>query len=191
MNFKKVGVLLSVSTMLGMNIISSKALAQEPSIKFGQAFGQGNCTIADQLTGEDGRTLSIALDNFSAGNGVPRTKCIIRVDTTIPSGFHVQNLQILYQGSTSGSTTLSRSYIFNSGAIGLGKLPPKVTKFTSSNPLFQEQDDFTAVSASCGGTGQFGMNMVATATNGASIIIDTADVRAGDVKFHFDLVQCP
>ncbi|MHC5824389.1 MAG: hypothetical protein ACYT04_53260 [Nostoc sp.] len=43
MNFKQFGVLLSISTVLGMNVIATKALAQDlPSIQFGQAIASSN-----------------------------------------------------------------------------------------------------------------------------------------------------
>ncbi|MHC5723890.1 MAG: hypothetical protein ACYTXY_06945 [Nostoc sp.] len=70
MNFKQFGVLLSISTVLGMNVIATKALAQDPpSIQFEKAIGSGGCTIGNQLPGSDGRTLSIFLDNMVAKDG--------------------------------------------------------------------------------------------------------------------------
>ncbi|MGV0101866.1 hypothetical protein NSTCB13_00352 [Nostoc sp. DSM 114160] len=39
MNFKQFGVLLSISTILGLNAIATKVLADEPSITFGDAIG--------------------------------------------------------------------------------------------------------------------------------------------------------
>ena len=193
MNFKQLSALLCVSTVLSMNVIASKALAQEqPSIQFGKAIASGGCTIDDQLPGTDGRTLSIFLDNMIAKNG-NRQRCLLRVNTTIPSGFHVQDVQILYQGGTEvpqGKTSLSRSYIFAGGALGLPTAPPKTTEFTSSNPLFQAQDNLTVASASCGGEGKLGMNLIAVSEAGTSIIIDSVDLNAGDVKLHIELAPC-
>lgn len=176
MNFKQFGVLLSVSTVVGMNVVATKALAQgKPSIKFGNAIASGGCTVADQLAGSDGRTLSIVLDNMQAQGG-NRQRCILRIEAIIPSGFHVQDVQVLYQGSTkvpSGSrgTSLSRSYTFLGGALGNPTARPTITKFTSSNPLFQVQDSPTVASASCGGQGVFGINMIAQSSRGTSIIV--------------------
>ncbi|MEH1939947.1 MAG: DUF4360 domain-containing protein [Nostoc sp.] len=178
-----------------MNVIVSKALAQEaPSIQFGNAIGSGGCSIEDQLAGSDGRTLSIILKDMSAKNG-KRQRCLLRVDTIIPSGFHVQDVQILYQGSTevssgSGGANLSRSYIFTGGALGVSKATPTTTKFTSSEPLFQAQDNLTVASASCGGQGQLGINMIAQSSPGSFIVVDTADINAGDVKLHIDIAPC-
>ncbi|MBE8971395.1 hypothetical protein IQ277_35970, partial [Nostocales cyanobacterium LEGE 12452] len=115
MNFKQFGVLLSISTILGLNVIATKALADDSSsITFGRAIAaRGSaCKVADQLAGEDGRTLSLILDNFSAFSG-DRKRCILRVQTFIPSGFIIQNVQALYQGNTdinrgSRGTSLSR-----------------------------------------------------------------------------------
>ncbi len=193
MNLKQFGVLLSVSTLIGINIGTTKALTQEPSIQFGEAISQGSCTIENQLASEDGRTLAIAFKDFTAANG-KRNKCVLRINTTIPSGFHVQDVQILYQGTaevaSGGNTSLSRSYIFNGGAFGQPTAPSKTSKFTESNPLFQEQDELTVASASCGGQGQLGMNMVAASSRGSSIFVDTADLNAGDVKINIDIVSC-
>ena len=52
MNFKQFCVFLSISTVLGMNVIATKALAQDPpSIQFGKAIASGGCSIEDQLAG--------------------------------------------------------------------------------------------------------------------------------------------
>jgi hypothetical protein len=76
MNIRKFGLLLSVSTLIGVNIGTTKALTQtatpptqEPSIQFGKALFQGTCTIENQLAGEDGRTLAIAFGKFQSENG--------------------------------------------------------------------------------------------------------------------------
>ena len=194
MNFKQFGVLLSVSTVLGMNLIPTKALTQEEaSIKFGQAIASPRCAVVDQLVGEDARTLSVLFDNFEAKDG-ERKSCNVRVNTTIPSGYRVKDMRILYQGSTevpSGTkgTSLSRSYIFNSGAFGIVKDSPKTTKFTSSNELFQEQDEITAASASCGGEGQFGINASVQSSPETYIAIGSPDFTS-EVKIHFDLARC-
>lgn len=204
MNFKKFGVLFSLSTLLGINLTATKALSQEyyasnneePSIQFGEAISQGRCTIADQLPGEDGRTLSIALDGFTSEYG-KRNRCILRINTTIPKGFHVQDVDVLYQGSTEipdgEKANFTRAYIFNGGAFGQVKAPPKNTEFTESNPLFQEQDNLTSASVSaCGGQGQLGINMIANSSQAAALYVDTADLNAGevDVNLQFDLVPC-
>jgi Domain of unknown function (DUF4360) len=193
MKLTQLGIVLSMPIILGISIATTKTLAQEPSIQFGDANASGGCEVENQLLGEDGRTLSIAFKNFKATSGTPtpRARCILRVNTTIPSGFHVQDLQVLYQGTTEGNNNLlSRSYIFLGGAFGITKAPPKTTNFTSPNALFQLQDEMTAVSASCGGTGQLGMNLIAKSNQG-SIVVDDANINAGDVKIHIDLVQCP
>ncbi|MBN3943894.1 DUF4360 domain-containing protein [Nostoc sp. NMS9] len=199
MNFKQFGVLLSVSTILGINVIATKVLAAEPSITFGEALvGSGsNCNVEDQLAGEDGRSLSIVLDNFSAFSG-DRKKCILRVQTFIPSGFIVQNVQVLYQGTTevergSKGTSLSRTYSFSGGALGQAVARPKTTKFTSDK-AFAEQDEITVIAAtglcSGGGQGLLGINLIAQSSSGSSIFVDTADINAGDVLISFDLKRC-
>ena len=201
MNFKQFGVLLSISTILAMNVIATKALAQKspspkpPSITFRNAIASGGCIVTDQLLGSDGRTLSLLLDNFKASEGA-RQRCILRIDTIIPSGFQVQNVQVLYQGSVgvnsrSKGITLSRSYIFNGGALGgIASARPITTLFKSTDPLFQEQDDIFVASASCGGQGQLGANVIAQSSPGSSIVVDSADFSAGDVIFRIDLKGC-
>ncbi|MEH2174578.1 DUF4360 domain-containing protein [Nostoc sp.] len=197
MNFKQFGVLLSISTILGLNAIATKVLADEPSITFGDAIGSGGCKVADQLVGEDGRTLSLILDNFNAFNG-QRQKCILRVQTFIPSGFIIQDVQVLYQGTTdidrgSKGTSLNRSYSFSGGALGQAVARPKTTNFTSSK-AFAEQDEITVLAAtglcSGGGQGLLGINLTAQSSRGSSIFVDTADLNAGDVKLFFDLKRC-
>jgi Domain of unknown function (DUF4360) len=197
MNFKQFGVLLSLSTILGLNVIGAKVLADEPSITFGDAIGSGGCKIEDQLVGEDGRTLSLILDNFSAFSGA-RKRCILRVQTFIPSGFIIQNVQVLYLGNTdvnrgSRGTSLSRTYSFSGGAFGQAVAPPQTTKFTTTK-AFAEQDEITVLAASglCsgGGQGQLGINLVAQSSSGSSIFVDTADINAGDVLLSFDLKRC-
>ncbi|MEH1810096.1 DUF4360 domain-containing protein [Nostoc sp.] len=197
MNFKQFGVLLSISTILGLNVIATKALAEEASITFGDAIGSGGCIVDDQLPGEDGRSLSIILDNFSAFSG-DRKKCILRVQTFIPSGFIVQEVQVLYQGTTevdrgSKGTSLNRTYSFSGGALGQAVAPPKTTNFKSSK-AFAEQDEITVVAAtglcSGGGQGLLGINLIAQSSRGSSIFVDTADINAGDVILRFDLKRC-
>ena len=200
MSYKKLGILLSLSVLLGISLSGTKAFTQEsdteePSIQFGEAASVGSCSIGDQLTGEDGRTISIGLNDFQAENG-GRTKCVLRINTTIPGGFHVQNVDVLYQGEAiidqpGKKATFSRSYSFSGGAFGQVAAPPKTTNFAESNPLFQEQDNLTAASVSaCGGTGQLGINMVARASKQAALYIDSADLNASKVELHFDLVSC-
>ncbi|MEH2168134.1 MAG: DUF4360 domain-containing protein [Nostoc sp.] len=198
MNFKQFGVLLSISTILGINVIATKVLAEDsPSITFGDAIGSGGCIVDDQLPGEDGRSLSIVLDNFNAFNG-QRKKCILRVQTFIPSGFIVQDVQVLYQGTTdvdskSKGTSLNRTYSFSGGALGQAVAPAKTTKFTSGK-AFAEQDEITVLAASglCSGGGQglLGINLIAQSSQGSNIFVDTADLNAGDVRLYFDLKRC-
>ena len=197
MNLKKLGFFFSLSALLGVSLTATEAFTQEsePSIQFGEAASVGRCTIGDQLTGTDGRTISIGLNDFQVQEGA-RDKCVLRINTTIPSGFHVQNVDVLYQGEAiidkpGKKAIFSRSYSFNGGAFGQVVAPPKTTKFTESNPLFQEQDNLTAASVSaCGGEGQLGINMVARASKKAALFIDSVDVNASKVELRFDLVPC-
>lgn len=183
MKFKHFGVLLSVFTLISINVSSAKVLAQEPRIEFGEAISLGSCTFAEPFVGEDGTTYAIALDGFASENG-KRERCILRINTTIPQGFYV-DLQVFYQGSTEvpagENATLSRSYTFAGGAIGIAEAAPKTTQFTTSKGLFQERDKF--IVGSCGGQGQLGMNIIASSSSKALLVVD-------DLKIHVDLVPC-
>jgi hypothetical protein len=195
MKFKQLGVLLSLSTIVGINLIANKALAQpiEPSITFGEAIGSGGCRVIDQLIGPDGRSVSIFLDNMKASNG-QRQRCLLRIQTTIPSGFLVQDVDVLYQGSVevgrfSRGITFSRNYSLV-GSLGIVSATPQITQFTNTNPLFVEKDDLTVLSASCGASGNFGINMVAQSTLGASFTLDTVDVASAVVRIFIPLRPC-
>lgn len=195
MNFKQFGVLLSISIVIGINVITTKALTKEqPSIQFGQAIGSGGCNIQDNLAGSDGRSLLIFLDNMVAKDG-KRQRCLLRVNTIIPSGFQVQDVEIVYEGSTeinpgSSGTSLSRSYAFVGGAYGIVKAPPAITQFTSTNLLFQEQDNLTVASASCGGQWQLGINIIVQSSEGSFIIVEPAGLAGSGVKMHFSIATC-
>lgn len=186
--------LAGVTICLGLLTFGTKALAEEPSIQFLNAIASRGCRIDKQLIGSDGRTLSLFLQDMRA-SGDSRRTCLLRVDTLIPSGFHVQDVQFLYQGSTevaSGSkgASLSRSYTFTGGALGVATAKPQTTNFKATEPLFQVQDPVTVASASCGGQGQLGVNMIAKSSPGSSIYVDTADVNAGHVQIHLDIAPC-
>jgi hypothetical protein len=175
MKFKQLGVLLSLSTIVAINLIANKVLAQEPSITFGEAITSGGCRVVDQLVGTNGKSLLILSDNMKASNG-ERQRCLLRVSTTIPAGFFVQDAQVLYQGSVevlplSRGVSLSRSYSLV-GSLGIVTATPITTQFTASDPLFLEKDDLTVLSASCGARGDFGLNMIAQSQPGASINFD-------------------
>ncbi|QFS45873.1 DUF4360 domain-containing protein [Nostoc sphaeroides] len=194
MNFKQFGALLSISTILGMNVVASKALAQQaPSILFGPATASGGgCTIDTQTSLNDGRTLSIVLNNMSAING-QRQRCILRVEANIPSGFRAQELQVQYQGDTvvnSGSkgTSFSRSFSIL-GALGILTTTPISTSFTSDT-VINEVDRYSLLSASCGGQGVVSMNLIARSSVGSEIVLDTGDINAGNVRFSFPIIRC-
>lgn len=188
MNLKHFCILLSVATVFSINVVVTKALAQKkPRIQFEKAIASG-CKIANRPIGKDGKTSLFLFWNIQARDG-QRKFCNIRINTTVPSGFRVENLQFLYQGNinvSSGSrgTSLSRSYTFAGGALGITALKPKISKFTSTNELFQELDDITTVSASCGGQGQLGINAIAQSFPGSSIVVDTP------IVIHYKLAPC-
>jgi hypothetical protein len=191
MNFKQFGVLLSLSTIVGINLIANKASAQ--SITFGPAIASGGCRVTDQLIGPDGRSVSIFLDNMKASNG-QRQRCLLRIQTAIPAGFLVQDVDVLYQGSVevgprSRGVTFSRNYSLV-GSLGIVSATPQSTQFTDTESLFAEQDNLTVLSASCGATGNFGINMVAQSTPGAFFTLDTVDVASAVVRLFIPIRPC-
>ena len=187
MNFKKFGVLLSISTIFGMNVITTKTLAEDlPSITFGAITTVG-CSVTNTLPGSVPSTLPIALDQISASEG-QRQRCILRAQTFIPSGFFVEDIQILYQGSATVSpmsegASLSRTYSFSGGAVGQAISPIKTTNFTSNGSNgFAEQDGITVLSTSCGGQGLLGINIIAQSSLGSSIDISKIVILSGKLS---------
>ena len=124
MNSKHLKNFLLIFTVLGINLISTKALTEQielsnlqikrpqnwktiirnrkrrrPSIKFKQSFSWNGCQIGGQLAGSDGRTLAIILDNMSVEDR-ERKFCFLAIPTTLPENQTMQDVQILYQGTT-------------------------------------------------------------------------------------------
>ncbi|MEH2204099.1 MAG: hypothetical protein V7K53_08435 [Nostoc sp.] len=170
-----------------MNVIATKALAQDlPSISFGAITTVG-CSVANQPTGSVRRTLPITLDNISASEG-QRQRCILRAQTFIPSGFFVKDIQILYKGSATVSSmskgaSLSRTYSFSGGALGQAISPIKTTKFTSSGSNgFAKQDGIAVLSTSCGGQGLLGINIIAQSSLGSSIDLSKIVIFSGKLS---------
>ncbi len=67
--------------------------------EIGEAISQGKCTIASQIADGEKHTLSMVLDGFFAENS-QRKRCLLRVNTSIPSGFRIKGVRVLYQGET-------------------------------------------------------------------------------------------
>ncbi|MBD2446678.1 DUF4360 domain-containing protein [Nostoc sp. FACHB-152] len=200
MNFKQFGALLSISTIVGINLIANQVLAQDgPTITFGSAIASGGCSIDKQLPGPNARSISISLNNMRATNG-QRQRCILRVNTTIPPGFFVQAVEVIYQGTVtvlprSRGVTFNRNYSFLGGALGTTTSGPGRTEYRSiaDNEFFTEQDDLAVLSASCGGRGTFGINMIAQSSQGSDWILDTTDINAGasaDLTLIFGITPC-
>ncbi|MDM9583881.1 MULTISPECIES: hypothetical protein [unclassified Nostoc] len=165
----------------------TKTLAHDlPSISFGAIITSG-CSVTNTLPGSVTSTLPIALDQISASEG-QRQRCILRAQTFIPSGFFVEDIQILYQGSTtvnsmSKGASLSRTYSFSGGALGQTISPIKTTKFTSNGSNgFAEQDGITVLSTSCGGEGLLGINIIAQSSLGSSIDISKIVIFSGKLS---------
>ena len=223
MNFKcfetkYLGILLFIAIILGINLNATKALTQQPqfpsiqskipfdwknlisgkkakfpSIQYKKAFSWNGCKVDNQLAGQDGRTLAIVLDNMNVV-GNQRKLCFIAVPTTIPGNYLMQDVQILYQGTTENpggaKTLLRRKYTFVSKSRKKIKLEWIASKFKTSNPLFQEQDDVAVIPKSCKWQGWLIIGIEARASRTSSLIVDTADLNAGDVKIDIDTTPC-
>ena len=201
MNFKYfgikyLGILLFISTVLGINLFATKALtkqSQKPSIQYKKAFGWNGCKVENQLAGQDGRTLAIVLDNMSVADN-QRKLCFIAVPTTIPGNYLMQDVQILYQGTTENpggaKTLLRRKYKFVNKSRKRINTKWVASLFKTSNPLFQEQDDVAIIPKSCGWQGWLIIGIDARASRTTSLIVDTADLNAGDVKIDIDTTPC-
>ncbi|WP_158441881.1 DUF4360 domain-containing protein [Pleurocapsa sp. PCC 7319] len=182
--------------MLGINLIPTKALTkkpQKPSIKYEKAFSWNGCKVGGQLAGGDGRTLAIVLDDMSVADK-ERQLCFIAVPTTIPGNYLMQDVQILYQGTTENpggaKTRLRRKYKFVSKSRKRINTEWVTSLFKSSNPLFQEQDEVAVIPKSCGWQGWLIIGIEAKASRKTSLIVDTADLNAGDVKIDIDTTPC-
>ncbi len=197
MNFRYFGAFLSLSTVLGINLVATKALTQQPqkpSIQFNKAYSwKSGCKVDNQLAGEDGRTLAIVLDNMNVADN-ERKLCFIVVPTALPGNYLMQDVQVLYQGTTENpqgaKTLLKRKYIFVSKSRKKIRTKWVSKLFKSSNPLFQEQDEVSVIPKSCGWQGLLIIGIDARASRTTSLIVDTADLNAGDVKIDIDTTPC-
>ncbi len=196
MSFKYFRSFLLIFTVLGINLIATKALTkqpQKPSIQYKKAFSWNGCKVGGQLAGENGRTLAIVLDNMSVADK-ERKRCFIAVPTTIPGNYLMQDVQILYQGTTENpggaKTLLRRKYKFVSKSRKRINTEWVASRFKSSNPLFQEQDEVAVIPKSCGWQGWLIIGIEARASRTTSLIVDTADLNAGDVKIDIDTTPC-
>jgi len=218
MNSKYFKSFLLIFTVLGINLIPAEALTKPlevaniqskrpanwenlirsrrkriSSIEFKKAFSWNGCQIGGQLAGADGRTLAIILDNMSVADR-ERKVCFMAIPTTLPENQIMQDIQVLYQGTTENpgkaKTSLRRKYSFVSKSQRKIKLDWIESKFESSIPLFQEQDAISVMPKSCGWGGWLIIGIDARASHQASLIVDTADINAGDVKVDIETTPC-
>ena len=218
MNYKYLKSFLLIFIAIGINFIPAEALTEQleasniqakrpqnrkntirnrkrrrPSIRFKQAFSWNGCQIGGQLAGADGRTLAVILDNMSVTDR-ERKVCFLAIPTTLPENQTMQDVQILYQGTTENPgksrTSLRRKYSFVSESQRKIKLDWVESKFRSSVPLFQEQDEISIMPKSCGWGGWLVIGIEARASRQASLIVDTADVNAGDVRVDIETTPC-
>lgn len=211
-------VLIVVFVTLGINLAATKALTQQgellnlqtkkpynwknllnrkkypiPSIRFKKAFSWNGCKIGGQLAGGNGRTLSIVLDDMSVADNERKT-CFLAIPTALPGNLLMQNVQVLYQGTTENpggaKTLLRRKYTFVSQSRKKIKLDWVASKFESSELIFQKQDTVTVLPKSCGWQGWLIVGIETRASPQTSLIVDTADLNAGDVKIDINTNSC-
>ena len=87
-------------------------------------------------------------------------------------------------------TSLRRKYSFVSKSQRKIKLDWVESKFKSSIPLFQEQDEISIMPKSCGWSGWLVIRIEARASRQASLIVDTADINAGDIQVDIETTSC-
>lgn len=156
---------------------------QQPAIA-GSGCPAGTASAA--LT-EDGQTLSILFDAFSADPG--NLTCNIAVPVHVPNGYQVSLMTADYRGFVQGSAELRRSYFF-AGATG----PSLVTPLSSSGGKeYTQRDNMMTMSESfarCGQDVNLRINSrIRTKNNGSSISVDSLDLNNGMV-FHLQYRKC-
>jgi hypothetical protein len=194
---KTISSAISLLVLTGINFftIAGQAQSQTPSITFGPAAASGNgCRPGQQIISEDGKTISVLLENFTAKDG-KRATCNLRIATAIPPGFLIQTVDVTYQGfrdiQTGGSGFLKSTY-----SVGAQTAPGLNLNFPPGADIFVGKAPFQVASFSqCGLNSNIGINMNAYATQSSQVSLDTVDVQAKKpdtyvVVLKFGLAPC-
>ncbi|MFI0401264.1 MAG: DUF4360 domain-containing protein [Thiolinea sp.] len=187
---KKLTVLASALLTAAVLSQTASAAPNNNAVYFQQpAIAGSGCpagTASAALT-EDGQTLSILFDAFSADPG--NLTCNIAVPVHVPNGFQVSLMTADYRGFVQGSAELRRSYFF-AGATG----PSLVTPLSSSGGKeYTQRDNMITMSESfarCGQDVNLRINSrIRTKSNNSSISVDSLDLNNGMI-FHLQYRKC-
>ncbi len=180
---------ISLIVWIGINLLPMKVLAQ--SITFSKAVTSGSgCRPSKQIISPDGKSVSILLEKFVAENG-KRTLCNLKIQANIPSGFHLQQIDVTYQGFR--DIKEGETGFFKSSYLGSSTTGGVEANFSSGTDIFILQSPFLIESKtrSCKGTKtNIGINMTAFASKNSQVALDSVDLEAGKIILSFKLVPC-
>ena len=183
------------------------ALSAEAQIKLGQpSYGGNGCPAGSASVSitEDGKTMSVLFDQFSAeagnttGRRIDRKSCNLRVPIKVPQGYSVALIGIDYRGFNaipgSGAYTEFNAEYFYAGSRGPRFTRrfqgPQSNEYLINNKLIATN----LVWSQCGAEVIFGINAAATAMANTQMqqtmmIVDSADITAG-LLYQFSWRRC-
>ena len=183
------------------------ALSAEAQIKLGQpSYGGNGCPAGSASVSitEDGKTMSVLFDQFSAeagnttGRRIDRKSCNLRVPIKVPQGYSVALIGIDYRGFNaipgSGAYTEFNAEYFYAGSRGPRFTRrfqgPQSNEYLINNKLIAT----SLVWSQCGAEVIFGINAAATAMANPQMqqtmmIVDSADITAG-LLYQFTWRRC-
>ena len=186
---KTLSTAISCFVITGVNFFALKAEAQ--SMSFNRALTSGSgCRPSKQVISPDGQAVSILLDNFIAENG-KKVLCNIRLRATVPSGFYLQEINVTYQGFQ--DIKKGGNGFFQSTNLGAKTSGGVKMRFKKGTDIFIVQSPLTVISknASCKrATTDIGVKMIAFASKGSLVALDTVDIETSKVIFDFQIHPC-
>ena len=188
--FKKTILIATFCVILtGVNFLPVNA--QEESITFTRAKTSGSgCRNKKQIISPDRKTVSILFENFIANNG-KRVFCNLKLRADIPSGFYLQQVDVTYLGFQNikqGGRGFFRS--MNVGSKTSGGVNMRMKKgadmFIAQAPFMVKRIKRDCKRAKT----HIGIRMIAFASKGSEVALDSVDLEAGKVILNFNLLPC-
>jgi len=183
--------------VLSALVLASAAAEAQSGISLGDPAYNGNgCPIgsASVAITEDGKTLSMLFDSFSAeagnttGRRIDRKSCQLRVPIHVPQGYSVALIGVDYRGFNAipgnGAYSELRAEYFYAGSRGpvfqKRFTGPRADNFTETNKLIAT----SLVWSKCGTDVIFSVNASATAMSNSQMqqtmmTVDSVDISAG------------
>ena len=183
------------------------SVSAQASISLGQPqYGGNGCPAgsANISITEDGKTMSVLFDSFSAeagsttGRRIDRKSCNIRVPVKVPQGYSMALIGIDYRGfnaiPANGAYTEFRAEYFYAGSRGpvfqKRFTGPLADSYLINNKLIATN----LVWSECGKEVIFSINANATAMSNSAMqqtmmIVDSADITAG-ILYQFSWRRC-